>query len=402
MAKSVYYGTTLDEARRIVEGDHSMFIDGMLPQQTFLGIHAAVGAAERSRRTEADRPAVVQLLVRDRSYRAGNRIKIKSARIVSDEELLRLTGYSFDRNEIGDLPAGIVLRISHRIYMVECEGTVYRCSLRRRLTPMLRAGKSRPVTIGDRVSVRIVDQENGVIEGVMERDTEYGRMRSASSPGHRHADALANVDGLIIVSAVKFPPVWVTLVDRYCVIAEAAGIRPLICVNKIDLLDDRTPLLDLLAVYEKVGYDTLVTSVETGEGVEELRAWMRGRTSSLVGLSGVGKSSLLNAIQTGLCLKTQPVNERRGGRHTTSAAELYPLDGGGYVADTPGIRGLAFLDIIPQMVHQYFPEMRRIGQGCATSPCYHLREADCAVKAAVEAGEIAPSRYESYGKCCSI
>lgn len=401
MPKSVYYGTNLEMAHRIIAGDYSVFAEGMLRHQTFLSLSEAIGAAERSRSSESEVPAVVQLFIRDRSYRTGNKIKIKNARLVSDKELHKLTGHRFNRTDLADLPVGLVVRSSHKIFTVRHEDLEYQCSLRRRLAPTLRTGQRKSVMVGDRVKFRQEAGGTGVIEAVLGRKTEYARMASAQSTCNRHVVGMANVDALVIVSAVKFPPVWVELVDRFLVLAESAGIEPLICINKIDLLEDRAPIEEIMDIYERIGYDILATSVSSGEGIEPLKAWMRGKTSSLVGLSGVGKSSLMNELHPELRLATQQVNERGGGRHTTSNVTLFPLEGGGFVADTPGIRELDFLDVFPQMIHQYFPEMKRLSPQCDASPCYHRGEPDCAVLAALEAGDIAASRFKNYVSFCS-
>ncbi|MBT5872922.1 MAG: ribosome small subunit-dependent GTPase A [Candidatus Latescibacteria bacterium] len=401
MPKSVYYGTNLEMAHRITGGDYSVFADGMLSQQTFLSLFEAIGAAERSRSSESDVPAVVQLLIKDRSFKAGNKIKIKNARLISDQELHKLTGHTFNRKDLADLPVGLVVKSSHKIFIVRHEDVEYQCSLRRRLAPALRTGQRKSVMVGDRVKFRKEAGDTGVIEAVLGRKTEYARMTSSQSTCNRHAVGMANVDALVIVSAVKFPPVWVELVDRFLVLAESAGIEPLVCINKIDLLEDRASIDEIMDIYERIGYNILVTSVSSGEGIEQLKAWMRGKISSLVGLSGVGKSSLMNELHPDLQLATQQVNERRGGRHTTSNVTLFPLEGGGFVADTPGIRELDFLDVLPQMIHQYFPEMKRLSSQCDASPCYHRGEPNCAVLSALQAGDIAVSRYKNYVSFCS-
>ena len=255
------------------------------------------------------------------------------------------------------------------------------------------------VTVGDRVKIEPIDQETGVIQAIMRRKNQYQRKRTnAGKRTQKSAHTIAaNLDGLIIVSATKDPPIWQKMVDTYLVIAEAAGMQPLICVNKIDLVEDRAAILDLLCVYERIGYATLITSAETGEGIPQLREWMQHKLSVIAGLSGVGKSALLNAIQPGLQLKTGALNtKRKEGRHTTVAVELLKLETGGFVADTPGIRGLSLLDVGARVMDGFFPEIGQIREDCERHPCTHLREAGCAVRAAVGEGRIAESRYKSY------
>ncbi len=402
MPKSVYFGTKKLVASKIVGGDYSMFKDGMLVQQTFLDVSEAIGAAWRSLSSESDKMAVVQLFIRSRSFRQGNRIKNKHARQLSEEELNRLTPGALDRPGIKDLPVGIVMRTSHRIFIVEWQGDQCQCSLRRRLVPSLRQDKRKSVVVGDRVRFRTEAGFTGVIEVVMGRTTQYARISAPEVSSHRHAVGLANIEKLVILSAVKSPPVWLELIDRYLVIAESAGIEPLICVSKVDLLEDLSPVREILDIYSNIGYPVLATSVTTGEGIDSLREWVGGTISSLVGLSGVRKSSLLNAIRDDLVLATKSVNERRGGgRHTTSNATLYKMDGGGYLADTPGIRELNLMDLPPNMNHCHFPEFVRVGKACGTSPCYHLGEGDCAVTEALSKGTIAGSRYRDYVAICT-
>ena len=182
---------------------------------------------------------------------------------------------------------------------------------------------------------------------------------------------IPNLDGLVIVSSVKEPPIWQRMLDKFLVIAEASGIEPLVCFNKIDMLENRSEVDAMVTLYEKIGYPVIVTSATTGEGIEDLKAWMKGKISVLTGLSGVGKSSLLNAIQPGLKLKTNAVNPRRGGRHTTAATQLYKLDFGGFIADTPGLRELHFYDIEPRLMDRYFPEMNSLREHCIKGSCTH-------------------------------
>ncbi len=198
------------------------------------------------------------------------------------------------------------------------------------------------------------------------------------------------------MSSVKEPPIWQRMLDKFLVIAEASGIQPLICFNKIDMLEDRAEVDTIAAVYQKIGYRTIFTSATTGEGIEDLKAWMQGKVSAFTGLSGVGKSSLLNVIQPGLKLKTNEVNPRRGGRHTTVATQLYKLDFGGFIADTPGLRELNFWDIEPRLMDRYFPEINSLQEHCMKGACTHVHEEDCGVQAALKTGDISEFRYQSY------
>jgi ribosome biogenesis GTPase len=184
--------------------------------------------------------------------------------------------------------------------------------------------------------------------------------------------------------------------DRFLVVAEMNELPAVICVNKVDLV----PLeqaVNQFQLYEEIGYQVIYTSAKTGLGVAELRDLLTGKLSVLAGSSGVGKSSLLNAVQPGLGLRVREVSEATGkGLHTTRHAELLPLHGGGYVADTPGIRGLALFDVEPGELDAYFREIAPLVAFCQFSDCTHRHEPKCAVRAAVAQGEISQQRYQSY------
>lgn len=389
-----YYGTTLIEAQKIVEGDHAAFnTGGGIFYKKVRGLNQAVIAAERAIGSDADKPAIVELLIKDQSHDSGNRIKIKSTRIVSAAEILRRTGHTFENIDTDELFKGVVIRASNQVYTVACETGCYQCKLRGKWKSV--ADGVQQVAVGDRVKIKVIDEKNGVIQAILRRTNRYGRKRAGKSS---HT-IVANLDGLIIVSAAKDPPIWQKMLDTYLVIAEASGIRPLICINKIDLVENRVLILDFLSVYKQIGYDTLITSTVTGEGIGQLQQWMQNKVSAIVGLSCVGKSALLNAIQPGLRLRTGEYNsKRKEGKHTTVTTELLKLGAGGFVADTPGIRDLSLMDVEARVMDSYFPEMHRLRQACERNPCSHLHEAGCAVKASLQAGRIAEARYKSYAE----
>jgi ribosome biogenesis GTPase len=187
------------------------------------------------------------------------------------------------------------------------------------------------------------------------------------------------------------------MLDRLLVLAENNDLPAIICANKVDLLPDEQEAQKLFGVYEEIGYPVLYTSAHTGQGVEALAERLSGRLSVLSGPSGVGKSSLLNAVQPDLGLAVREISEATGkGRHTTVGVRLWPLDGGGYVADTPGLREAGFFDIEPEELAWHFVEIRPFLSDCRFSSCTHTHEPDCAVKAAVESGAINEVRYDSY------
>jgi ribosome biogenesis GTPase len=186
------------------------------------------------------------------------------------------------------------------------------------------------------------------------------------------------------------------MLDRFLVAAERAEIPALVCANKTDLVEPDQPE-KVFGVYRKVGYPVLYVSAKTGDGVDQLRAILRGKLSVLSGPSGVGKSSLLNAIQPGLGLSVSHVSRsHQKGRHTTVAPELIELKEGGFVADTPGLRAIAFWDIAPEELDAYFPEIRPLVEHCAFGNCAHENTPGCAVIRAVEEGGVSPERYDSY------
>jgi ribosome biogenesis GTPase len=259
-------------------------------------------------------------------------------------------------------------------------------------------------TVGDHVTVTRLPDGTGVIEEVEERvralkrrkPSPKGRGQRASDDDEREAVILANPDQAVLVFACAQPSPSLGMLDRFLVVAEANEVPAIICANKIDLIGEEEAR-SLFGIYEKLGYRVFHTSTRTGQGVEALRAQLIGRISALTGPSGVGKSSLLNAIQPGLGIDVKTVSQATNkGRHTTVHPELVPLTGGGWVADTPGIRALALHDIEPYEVDGYFPDIQPYIHQCAFSNCTHVVETGCAVRAAVERGEIDKRRYGSY------
>lgn len=278
------------------------------------------------------------------------------------------------------LKEGILLKGVGGFYFVKSNGEVYQCRLRGRFRK-----EEKEILPGDRVKLQEVAPGQGVIEDVLPRKTKLER------------PSVANVDQVVIVMSLEEPPPDLELLDRLLVLSLASGTDPIICWNKADLA--RKDFMHLPSLYESLGYRVLVTSAKTGEGIEALRKALEGHISTFAGPSGVGKSSLLNAIQPGLNLKTGEVSKKLGrGRHTTRQVELLLLDGGGMVADTPGFSRLYLPEMKREELAGYFLEMEPLRAKCRFHSCLHRAEPGCKVREAVEEGLIPRHRYEHYLK----
>ncbi|GAB4448464.1 MAG: ribosome small subunit-dependent GTPase A [Anaerolineales bacterium] len=247
--------------------------------------------------------------------------------------------------------------------------------------------------LGDRVRITVLPDGSGVIEEVEERKRAIVRL-DPRPQGEYQQVLLANPDQAVFVFACAHPAPRLRMLDRFLVIAEKQNVPPLIVANKTDLVKDPK---ELFGLYETIGYRVIYTSTQTGAGLDELHEALKGKISALAGPSGVGKSSLLNAIQPGLGLAVREISAAMGkGRHTTVARQMFPLEGGGYVADTPGWKSLALWDTQPEEMDAYFPELRSLVAQCQFSDCTHIHEPGCAVRRALEEGKIHPQRYDSY------
>lgn len=293
------------------------------------------------------------------------------------------------------LRRGTVLAMRGLFAEVDDGERVCPCTVRRLLRTRL-IQERHPVTVGDHVWFRVESGgDEATPEGVIEAvDPRRGQLRRRA--GRRIHTMVANVDQAIIVSSVDQPPPKPNLIDRYIVAALAGDVTPVICLNKIDLDPDGASR-QLLDRYTRLGYTTLLTSAVDGHGIDALAEVLKDKASVIAGQSGVGKSSLLNVLQPGLQLKTGGIVEQtRKGRHTTSTATLIRLDIGGYVVDTPGVRSFDQSLVARNEFEMYFVEFLEHIPNCKFPDCTHTHEDDCAVKQAVERGEIHPERYESY------
>lgn len=272
-----------------------------------------------------------------------------------------------------------------------------------------------PVAVGDRVLCQMpgdfetkgfsaLSEDNpALISEVLPRDN-YVIRKSTNLSRQAHVIA-ANVDRAFIVVTLAFPEVKLPFLDRLLVTCEVYGVPATIVLNKVDLLRDSASdyIAAFKSIYEEAGYRIIETSAKTGEGIEELRSAMATShdggvgVNLLSGVSGVGKSSLIKALDPNLDPRTGEISlSHLQGKHTTTFYEMYPLSSGGFIIDTPGIRSFGLVDIEPEEVSKYFPEMLRLADDCRFAPCTHTHEPGCAVKAAVDAGEICADRYNSY------
>jgi ribosome biogenesis GTPase len=295
---------------------------------------------------------------------------------------------------------GLIVKAQSGFYTVQTDRGRFVCRLRGRLK------KKRVATdlaaVGDRVAILALPDGTGAIEEILPRLRVLSR--TAPSAGGRRGSAkseseqviVANPDQAVFIFACAQPAPHLRMLDRFLVAAERAEIPAVVCANKTDLVGADWPESHF-GPYRKVGYPLLFTSAKTGDGVDQFRATLRGKLSVLSGPSGVGKSSLLNAIQPGLGLAVSHVSHsHQKGRHTTVAPELIELAEGGYVADTPGLRAIAFWDIAPEELDAYFPEIRPLVEHCSFGDCTHENTPGCAVIRAVEEGKVSPERYDSY------
>lgn len=291
---------------------------------------------------------------------------------------------------------GIVIRATGSWYEVRLEdGAQISCRIKGKIRLEDRRSTN-PVVIGDEVEVEF-SEDDKMITKIFPRTNYIIRQ----SPKHRTAEHIiaANLDLAVVIATINYPRTSTGFIDRMLVTTTAYHIPAILVVNKSDLYnkDELKQYDELKSIYDKIGYPTILISAKKDEGVDLLKDFILNRVSVFSGHSGVGKSTLLNELIPKLELHTKEISDYTGkGQHATTYAEMYALPFGGFIIDTPGIKEFGVLDLVPQEISHYFPEMRDKLQGCKFNNCLHLNEPGCAIRESVENGEIAESRYKSY------
>ncbi len=330
-----------------------------------------------------------------------------------------------------EILTGMVLNGAHGIYDVHTDNGILRCTLRGKLKkgfvqsqaaksaakansrydklmPFSRAKRAAKreeaaqtaparLSVGDYVKLRRLDATTGMIEEILPRQSEFSRRDSGSTDKKvMQQTLLANLNQVVLVFATTQPDPHFGMLDRYLAICESAEVHPVICLNKADLPHDPS-VEESAELYARLGYQVIWTSTITGQGIETLRELLKDHMTLFTGPSGVGKSSLVNAIEPGMAIKTGLISSATGkGRHTTTGSQLYPLTGGGWLADSAGIRALATWNVAPEELASCFVEFRPYLGECEFSDCSHVDEEGCAILQAVEDGVIDERRHRSY------
>ncbi len=296
-----------------------------------------------------------------------------------------------------------MIRATSGRWLVSATGTTWACKVRGRLKKGRREAQTIAV-VGDRVRFLVLDEHSdppaGVIEEVLPRDNKISRMAARRSGGRVEQVLMANLDQVVAVQSLREPTPQTSFVDRLMVAAERFGVQGVLVLNKVDLVPDGPEMEAEKKVwnhFRELGYTVIWASAEDGRGVDKLHETLKDCISLLIGASGVGKSTLLNVMQPGLRLRVNEVTGKTGlGKHTTTRTELFPLRDGGFIADSPGIRGFDPWDMDPLEVRDYFPEFQEPGQSCHYRTCLHRDEPRCGVKDALARGRIPARRHAAY------
>lgn len=293
---------------------------------------------------------------------------------------------------------GLVLKSTGMWYKVQTDEGILECRIRGKLR--LKGIKStNPVAVGDRVLIDTDNTEEGQAAITKLLDRKNYIVRKSVNLSKQNQILAANVDQALLIATLSHPQTHIPFIDRFAVSAEAYSIPFVLVFNKVDIYgeEQKDELEYLRIVYEQAGYTVLEVSAKEGTGLEDLKALLQGKVSLLAGHSGVGKSTLANKIDPRLDLKTNVISQsHEQGQHTTTFAEMHALPEGGYLIDSPGIRGFGLFNMAAQEIGDYFPEIFRLSGDCKFNNCLHQHEPGCAVKTAVEAHKLAFTRYESY------
>ena len=292
---------------------------------------------------------------------------------------------------------GLVYKSTGSWYQVKSdEGNFYQCRIKGKLR-LSGIRSTSPVAVGDRVGFDLDDEAMGVIHTIEERENYLVR-KSVNLSKQLHIIG-ANIDLVFLVITLKNPETFTTFIDRFLVSAAAFGIETVLLFNKMDQYSEKELEIvnELKELYTSIGYQSVLCSTKSGQGISKLQNLMKDHTSIFSGHSGVGKSTLINTVAPELRLKIGEISEQHGqGQHTTTFAEMFDLSFGGRIIDSPGIRGFGIADIDKEEIARYFKEFFKASENCKFNNCQHLSEPGCAVKSELDEGVIAESRYQSY------
>jgi ribosome biogenesis GTPase len=297
---------------------------------------------------------------------------------------------------------GLVVKSTGSRYTVKSDDVFYECRIKGKLR-IKGIRTTNPLTVGDIVDFEIQNEtsEGGLPMGVitsLHPRKNYIIRKSVNLSKESHIIA-SNIDMAFILATINYPVTMPTFIDRFLVTAEAYSIPPVVVFNKVDLYNEEVlfNMEQLADTYRKIGYECLITSTVTGQGIDAFKAMVSGKVSVITGVSGVGKSTLINSIDPALNLKTEKISDsHKSGKHTTTFSEMFELSFGGFIIDTPGIRSFGMIDMENDDVSHYFPEIFEVSHQCRFNNCTHTHEPGCAVREAIELGQISTSRYESY------